>query len=65
VIGIVAFRDSGLAVQAPTNDQGAVLAAISRLAPERGTSLGEGLRQLVDWWWEQKVAEPCRVSLGR
>jgi Ca-activated chloride channel family protein len=43
VIGIVAFSDSGLAVQAPTNDQGAVLAAISRLAPERGTSLGEGI----------------------
>ena len=43
VIGIVAFSDAGLAVQAPTNDQAAVLAAINRLAPERGTSLGQGI----------------------
>ncbi|HZL32906.1 MAG TPA: VWA domain-containing protein, partial [Verrucomicrobiae bacterium] len=34
VIGVVAFSDAGLAVQAPTNDQAAVLAAINRLAPE-------------------------------
>ena len=44
VIGIVAFSDSGLSVQAPTNDQASVLSAINRLAPERGTSLGEGIR---------------------
>jgi Ca-activated chloride channel homolog len=43
VIGVVAFSDAGLAVQAPTNDQGAVLAAINRLAPQRGTSLGQGI----------------------
>jgi len=43
VIGVVAFSDAGLAVQAPTNDQAAVLAAINRLAPERGTSLGQGI----------------------
>ena len=43
-IGVVAFSDSGLAVQAPTNDQASVLSAIARLAPERGTSLGEGIR---------------------
>lgn len=43
VIGVVAFSDAGLAVQAPTNDQGAVLAAINRLAPQRGTSLGLGI----------------------
>jgi Ca-activated chloride channel family protein len=42
-IGVVAFSDSGLAVQAPTNDQEAVLAAINRLAPQRGTSLGQGI----------------------
>ena len=44
VIGVVAFSDSGLSVQAPTNDQASVLAAINRLAPERGTSLGQGIR---------------------
>jgi len=44
VIGVVAFSDSGLSVQAPTNDQASVLAAINRLTPERGTSLGQGIR---------------------
>ena len=43
VIGIVAFSDAGLSVQAPSDDQGAVLSAISRLQPERGTSLGQGI----------------------
>lgn len=42
-IGVVAFSDSGIAVQAPTNDQAAVLAAIGRLQPQRGTSLGQGI----------------------
>ncbi|HLY14860.1 MAG TPA: VWA domain-containing protein, partial [Candidatus Limnocylindrales bacterium] len=43
VIGLVAFSDAGLSVQAPTDDQGAILSAISRLQPERGTSLGQGV----------------------
>jgi Ca-activated chloride channel family protein len=42
-VGIVAFSDGGLAVQAPTNDQNAILASINRLAPQRGTSLGQGI----------------------
>jgi len=42
-IGVVAFSDSGLAVQAPTNDQDAILAAINRLTPQRGTSIGQGI----------------------
>jgi Ca-activated chloride channel family protein len=42
-IGIVAFSDSGFSVQAPTNDQDAVLAAIDRLTPQRGTSLANGI----------------------
>lgn len=42
-IGVVAFSDSGFSVQVPTNDQGAILAAINRLAPERGTSLANGI----------------------
>jgi Ca-activated chloride channel homolog len=42
-IGVVAFSDGGLAVQAPTNDQAAILAAIDRLAPTRGTSLANGI----------------------
>ncbi|MGD0863003.1 MAG: VWA domain-containing protein [Candidatus Limnocylindrales bacterium] len=42
-IGVVAFSDSGVSVQPPTNDQATVLAAIDRLAPQRGTSLGQGI----------------------
>jgi Ca-activated chloride channel family protein len=42
-IGVVAFSDSGFEVQAPTNDQDAVLASINRLTPERGTSLAQGI----------------------
>jgi len=43
VIGVVAFSDAGISVQAPTDEQGAVLSAINRLEPERGTSLGQGI----------------------
>jgi Ca-activated chloride channel homolog len=42
-IGVVAFSDTGFSVQVPTNDQGAILAAVNRLAPERGTSLANGI----------------------
>jgi Ca-activated chloride channel family protein len=43
-IGVVSFSDSGFAVQAPTNDPGPVVAAINRLAPQRGTSLARGIQ---------------------
>ncbi|MFI5262729.1 MAG: VWA domain-containing protein, partial [Candidatus Limnocylindrales bacterium] len=42
-IGVVAFSDAGIATQAPTKDQASVLAAIDRLTPQKGTSLGEGI----------------------
>ncbi|HUH97206.1 MAG TPA: VWA domain-containing protein [Anaerolineales bacterium] len=42
-IGVVAFSDNGLSVQAPTSDQDAILTAIDRLAPQRGTSLAGGI----------------------
>ena len=42
-IGVVAFSDGGIAVQPPTKDQAAILAAIDRLTPQRGTSLGSGI----------------------
>ena len=42
-IGVVAFSDSGFAVQVPTNDQEAILASINRLTPQRGTLLGQGI----------------------
>jgi Ca-activated chloride channel family protein len=43
VIGVVAFSDSGVAVQQPTNDPTTVIAAIDRLTPQRGTSIGRGI----------------------
>ena len=42
-IGIVAFSDSGLSIQPPTNDRDVVLATIKRLTPQRGTSLASGI----------------------
>jgi Ca-activated chloride channel homolog len=42
-IGVVAFSNNGFAVQPPTNDQDAILAAIQRLTPQLGTSLGQGI----------------------
>ncbi len=43
LIGIVAFSESGLSVQVPSNDKDAVLATINRLTPARGTSLASGI----------------------
>lgn len=42
-IGVVAFSDSGFSVQVPTNERDLVFAAINRLTPQRGTSLGRGI----------------------
>jgi Ca-activated chloride channel family protein len=43
VIGIVAFSDAGITTVPPTTDQATILAAIDRLRPSRGTSLGQGV----------------------
>lgn len=43
LIGVVAFSEGGLSIQAPTNDQEAVLASIDRLEPQASTSLGHGI----------------------
>ncbi len=42
-VGLVAFSNGGLILQPPTNDQAALLTAISRLAPEGATSLAQGI----------------------
>ena len=41
--GVVAFSGNGLSVQIPTNDTAAIQAAIDRLAPQTGTSVGQGI----------------------
>jgi Ca-activated chloride channel family protein len=43
LVGVVAFSDGGLSVQAPTNDTSQVVAAINRLTPQRGTSVAQGI----------------------
>lgn len=42
-IGIVAFSDGGFSVLAPTDDKDQALSAISRLSPQKGTSLANGI----------------------
>jgi len=42
-IGVVAFSDGGLTVQAPTKERADTLATIDRLEPRRGTSVGNGI----------------------
>jgi Ca-activated chloride channel homolog len=44
LIGIIAFSDSGFAIQAPTNVREELFATIDRMAPQRGTSLGQGIQ---------------------
>ena len=42
-VGVVSFSESGFQAQVPTNDKDAILMAINRLAPTRGTSLANGI----------------------
>ncbi len=42
-VGIVAFSDSGMQVQTPTNNKETLITAIKRLEPGRGTSLANGI----------------------
>lgn len=48
VIGVVAFSNAGMTVQAPTQDTGQVITAIDRLTPTEGTSLAEGIAATID-----------------
>lgn len=42
-IGVVAFSDGGLILQAPTNTTTDVMDAIERMSPEGGTSISDGI----------------------
>jgi Ca-activated chloride channel family protein len=48
VIGVVAFSNAGMTVQAPTQDAGAVTTALDRLTPTEGTSLAEGIAATIE-----------------
>lgn len=43
-IAVVAFGESGVISQRPTTDRGTVLAAIDRLSPQGGTTIGRGIQ---------------------
>jgi Ca-activated chloride channel homolog len=47
-IGVVAFSNNGFAVQPPTNNQEQILEAITRLTPQQGTSLGQGIVSAIN-----------------
>ncbi len=42
-IGVVAFSNGGLVIQPPTENKADILAAIDRISPQGGTSLGQGI----------------------
>ena len=54
---MVAFSDSGFAVQPPTYERDQVLAAIDRLAPRRGTSLANGILVALDTIEAERLPE--------
>jgi len=56
-IGIVSFSDNAFLVQAPTDDKAAIIAAINRLTPLRGTAIGRALLTSVDAIFEEANAE--------
>lgn len=62
LIGIVAFSDSGFAVQAPTSDQEAILATINRLTPQSGTSLANGILASLNTIKAEDETAPRRYS---
>jgi Ca-activated chloride channel family protein len=56
-VGVVSFSDNAFLVQAPTNDKEAVLAAINRLTPQRGTAIGSALLTSLDAIFEEANSE--------
>jgi Ca-activated chloride channel family protein len=56
-IGIVAFSDSGFAVQTPGYDREEILSAIGRLSPQRGTSLANGIYISLDTLAQEREPE--------
>ena len=65
VVGLVAFSDAGLSVQAPTNDREALTAAINRLGPALGTSLGEGMVAALDAIADAQADTPAEYYSNR
>ncbi len=56
-IGVVSFSDNAFVVQAPTDDKEAVLKAINRLTPQRGTAIGSGMLTSLEAIFEEANGE--------
>ena len=65
VIGVVAFSNAGMTVQAPTQDTAAVLTAIDRLSPTEGTSLADGIASTVEAIEASRAATPADYYSSR
>ncbi|MCB0087196.1 MAG: VWA domain-containing protein [Caldilineaceae bacterium] len=61
-IGVVSFSDGGLVVQTPTNEQIAILDTINRLAPQSGTSLGQGISASLNMIFEDSNPRPANAN---
>lgn len=64
-IGVVSFSDNAMVVQAPTDDQDAVVAAINRLRPQRGTAIGRALLTSLQAIFEQGPVDSSFGFNGR
>ncbi len=63
-IGVVSFTDNAFIVQAPTTDRDAVIAAINRLQPQRGTAIGRGIITSLDAIFEINNADIPPTARG-
>jgi Ca-activated chloride channel family protein len=61
-IGVVSFSESSAVVQAPTQDHEAILSALNRLTPQRGTAIGRGIVTSVDAIFEEPGTKPATPS---
>lgn len=64
-IGVVTFSDAGFAAQVPTHQQDLVAAAINRLKPERGTSVGQGILLALNTLFTEEAAADAPVYSDR
>ena len=65
VIGVVAFSNAGMTIQAPTQDTAAVLTSIDRLAPTEGTSLADGIAATAEAIEAANAATPADYYSSR
>jgi Ca-activated chloride channel family protein len=56
-IGVVGFSDNAFLIQAPTNQKDAIIAAIDRLVPQRGTAIGSALLTSLDAIFQNAQSE--------